>query len=71
MPCTEYSTNSHLVKQDKVIDHWDCDSSQLAPVKGETSFSSDQNVAPILVVGKLKPQPWEAWKMDFLKLRRC
>ncbi len=62
MPCTEYSTNSHLVKQDKVIDHWDCDSSQLAPVKGETSFSSDQNVAPILVVGKLKPQPWEAWK---------
>lgn len=52
MLCTEYSINSHLVKQDKVIDHWYCDSSQLAPVKGETSFSSDQNVAPILVVGK-------------------
>lgn len=57
MLCTEYSTNSHFM-QDKVNDHWDCDGSQLAPIKGETSFSRQQNVA-ILVVEKLRPQPWE------------
>lgn len=48
MLCTEHK--SHF-KQDKVIDHWDCDSSQLAPVKGGTSFSLFQN---ILVVGKFE-----------------
>jgi len=47
--------------QEKVIDHWDCDGFQLAPVKGGTSFRRDQNVT-ILVVGKLRPQPWEAQK---------
>lgn len=53
MLCTEYSINSQFM-QDKVNDHWDCDGSQLVPIKGETSFSRQQNVA-ILVVEKLRP----------------
>lgn len=52
MLCTEYSANSHF-KQDKVSDHWDGENSQLAPVKEGTSFSSSQNVTPILAVGKI------------------
>lgn len=69
MLCTKYSTHSHF-KQDKVIDHWDCDSSQLAPVKGGTSFSCHQNVASILVVGKLRDHSHgRPGKTDFLMVR--
>lgn len=59
------------MKQNKVIDHWDFDRSQLAPVKGGTSFSCHQNGASILAVGKFGDHSHgkQEKTIDFLMVR--